>query len=194
MLFFKKIYDWTLAKSEHPKAVWFLSFISFIESSIFPIPPDIILIPMALVKKGKAFFYAFVCTISSVLGGLVGYMIGYLFFNSLGSILINFYNLSDSVNDFKEYYLLYGVWIVIIAGFTPFPFKVITITSGLFNLNIFVFVICSLISRGARFYLLSLLINIYGERIKEFINKYFNLLTIIILILILIFLFIIKII
>ena len=194
MLFFKKIYDWTLTKSEHPKAVWFLSFISFIESSIFPIPPDIILIPMALVKKGKAFFYAFVCTISSVLGGLVGYMIGYLFFNSLGSILINFYNLSDSVNDFKEYYLLYGVWIVIIAGFTPFPFKVITITSGLFNLNIFVFVICSLISRGARFYLLSLLINIYGERIKEFINKYFNLLTIIILILILIFLFIIKII
>ena len=192
MKFMRSLYDWTLKKSSHPKAIWFLSFISFIESSIFPVPPDIILIPMSIVNKARAFFYALVCTISSVLGGLVGYIIGSLLFNTIGIMIIDFYDLNENVDDFKEYYRLYGAWIVIVAGFTPFPFKVITLSSGLFNLNIIVFITCAIISRGARFYLLSFLIYYYGEKVKNFIDKYFNILSYLLIIVLLIFIFLFK--
>tara|TARA_B100000575_G_C22962812_1_gene556156 strand:+ start:51 stop:635 length:585 start_codon:yes stop_codon:yes gene_type:complete len=183
MKIFRILYDWTLSKSSHKNATWFLGIISFAESSFFPIPPDIILIPMVLAKKTKAFMYALICTLSSVSGGILGYLIGLLLFNSIGIILISFYHLSDAVDDFKNYYNTYGVWMVMVAGFTPFPFKVITIASGLFQLNFFVFIISSIISRGLRFYLVSALLYFYGERIKIFIDKYFNFLTIMFLVL-----------
>ena len=179
MKIFRQLYDWTLEKSSRREATWFLSIISFAESSFFPIPPDIILIPMTLAKKTKAFLYAFICTISSVLGGILGYLIGILLFNSIGILLIDFYHLTNEVSEFKEYYNLYGAWIVIIAGFTPFPFKVITIASGLFELNFFIFLVSSILSRGARFYLISGLLYFFGNKIKIFIDKYFNFLTII---------------
>ena len=178
MNIFRKLYDWTLNKASQKSALWFLSLISFIESSFFPIPPDIVLIPMVLAKRAKAFFYALVCTLSSVAGGVFGYFIGLFLFNSIGIFLINFYHLDEQVNQFKDYYNSYGVWIVIIAGFTPFPFKVITIASGLFQLNFIIFILCSILSRGSRFYLISILLYFYGESIKKFINKYFNILTI----------------
>ena len=183
MKIFRNLYEWTLTKSSHKKAPWFLSIISFSESSFFPIPPDIILIPMVLAKKTKAFFYALVCTLSSVLGGVLGYFIGLILFNSIGIILINLYHLNDSINEFKNYYNLYGPWIVVIAGFTPFPFKVITIASGLFQLNFIIFILCSFLSRGARFYLVAGLLYLYGEKIRIFIDRYFNFLTILFLVL-----------
>ncbi len=181
MILFRKLYDWTLKKASQKGATWFLSIISFAESSFFPIPPDIILIPMVLAKKSKAFFYALICTLFSVFGGIFGYLIGLLLFNSIGILLINFYHLDLHVAQFKNYYNSYGAWIVIIAGFTPFPFKVITIASGLFQLNFIVFIVCSILSRGARFYLVSVLLYYFGEGIKILIDKYFNFLTILFL-------------
>jgi len=173
----KQLYDWTLIKSRHPKAFLFLSFVAFIESSFFPIPPDIILIPMIIAKRTKAFFYAFICTASSVLGGLFGYLIGLYLFDSLGTIIINYYELSGQFAVFENYYLKYGIWIILGAGFTPFPFKFITIASGVFGLNIFLFIIISILGRGLRFYLIAFLLRIFGQVIEELINKYFNILA-----------------
>ncbi len=183
MRIFRNLYEWTLSKASQKGASWFLSIISFAESSFFPIPPDIILIPMVLAKRSKAFFYALICTTSSVAGGILGYLIGLTLFNSIGLLLINFYHLDEQVSQFKNYYSAYGAWIVIIAGFTPFPFKVITIASGLFQLNFFIFIICSILSRGSRFYLVSGLLFFFGDSIKIFIDKYFNFLTILFFIL-----------
>ena len=177
MRLLRKIYDWILDKSNHPKAPWFLALISFSESSFFPIPPDVILIPMVIANKTKAFWYAFVCTISSVLGGIVGYCIGSFFYTTVGIIIINYYALQDQFITFENLYKQYGILIVLIASFTPFPFKFITIASGLFHLNIFLFVLCSLLGRGFRFYLIAILLKIFGDIVKEFIDRYFNILT-----------------
>ena len=183
MKFLRDLYNWTLEQSSKKYASWFLAFISFIESSFFPIPPDIILIPMIIAKRTKAFILAFICTIFSVIGGLFGYFIGFALFNSVGLILVNFYGMNDYIESLKEYYNNYGVWFVLIAGFTPLPFKIITIASGLFQLNLIVFIVCSLIARGSRFYLIAVLLYIFGETIKKFIEKYFNILTILFFIL-----------
>ena len=177
MIFLRKLYDWTIVKSQHPRAKWFLSIIAFAESSFFPIPPDIILIPMIVAKKTHAFFYAFICTISSVLGGLIGYLIGYFLFNSLAILILNSYGLYDKFSDFETYYIQYGIWIVLGAGFTPFPFKFITIASGFFGLNIFLFLGLAIIARGARFYLIAALLKTFGSFIENLINKYFNILA-----------------
>ena len=183
MNIFRNLYNWTLNKSSQKGAPFFLGLVSFIESSFFPIPPDIILIPMVLAKRTKAFLFAFICTISSIAGGALGYLIGLILFNSIGIVLVEFYHMEDSIESFRNLYNAYGAWIVIIAGFTPFPFKVITIASGLFQLNFFIFIISSLLSRGARFYLVAGLIFLFGESIKNFIDKYFNFLTILFFIL-----------
>ena len=183
MNFIRKLYDWTLEKSRHPKASWFLAFISFIESSFFPIPPDIILIPMIIANKLRAWTYAFICTISSVLGGVGGYIIGYFFYNSIGVLIIQYYGLDDQFNSFESYYNDLGIWIVLGAGFTPFPFKFITIASGLFGLNFYLFVFVAFLARGLRFYLLAYLLKLFGDWISNFIDKYFNLLSILFFIL-----------
>ena len=177
MILLRKLYEWTLAKAAHKNASWFLSIISFAESSFFPIPPDIILIPMIIAKKIKAFFYAFICTISSVIGGVAGYCIGYFFYNNIGIIIVDYYGLLDQFENFEQYYNDFGIWIVLGAGFTPFPFKFITIASGVFELNFFLFIFTSLIARGARFYLIAILLKIFGDKIKLLIEKYFNLLA-----------------
>tara|TARA_B100001123_G_scaffold450347_1_gene620571 strand:- start:404 stop:988 length:585 start_codon:yes stop_codon:yes gene_type:complete len=178
MKIFRKFYDWTLDKANHPKASWFLSLISFTESSFFPIPPDIILIPMIIANKFKAWWYAFICTLSSVLGGIVGYCIGAFFYSSIGAIILSYYSLEEQFINFEKLYAENGVWIVLGAGFTPFPFKFITIASGFFHLNIFLFIFVALIGRGLRFYLITILLIMFGDWIKNFINKYFNFLTI----------------
>ena len=178
MKVFRNLYSWTLKQASRKYASWFLAFISFIESSFFPIPPDIILIPMIIAKRTKAFILAFICTIFSVLGGLFGYLIGFALFNTIGIILVNFYGMNEYIENLKDYYNNYGVWFVLIAGFTPLPFKIITIASGLFQLNLIIFILCSLIARGCRFYLIAILLYLFGEAIKKFIDKYFNILTI----------------
>ena len=177
MQILRNLYNWTLLKSHHPKARWFLCIISFVESSFFPIPPDIILIPMVIAKRASAFFYAFLCTISSVLGGIAGYCIGYYFYNSLGFLIVNYYGLADQFNNFEQYYTQYGIWIILGAGFTPFPFKFITIASGVFGLNIFLFISISIIARGLRFYLIASLLKIFGKTIENLIDRYFNILA-----------------
>ena len=178
MNFLKKTYNWTLEKAQHKNAKWYLSLISFAESSFFPIPPDILLIPMALASKAKALFYAFICTLFSVLGGVLGYAIGYFFYNSVGIYIVELYHLENSFNIFEDYYKEFGILIVLGAGITPFPYKFITIASGVFGLNIFLFIIVSIIGRGFRFYLIAILLYFFGEKIKLIINKYFNVLTI----------------
>ena len=175
----RKLYDWTLEKSNHPKASWFLGIISFIESSFFPIPPDIILIPMVIANRLKAWTYAFICTVSSVLGGILGYFIGYFFYNSIGILILSYYSLDNQFANFESYYKDLGFWIVLGAGFTPFPFKFITIASGLFGLNIFLFIAVAFLARGLRFFLLAGLIKLFGDFIIKFIDKYFNILAII---------------
>ena len=192
MHFLRKIYDWTLKKSKHPRATWFLAIISFAESSFFPIPPDIILIPMAIANRLKAWTYALICTLSSVAGGVFGYFIGYFFFNSIGILIVSYYSLDNQFSSFESYYKEFGFWIVLGAGFTPFPFKFITIASGLFNLNIVLFVLVSLLARGLRFFLLAGLIKLFGEYIIKFIDKYFNFLAIIFFILLIGSVFIVK--
>ncbi len=183
MNFLKKTYNWTLEKAQHKNAKWYLSLISFAESSFFPIPPDILLIPMALASKARALFYAFMCTLFSVLGGILGYAIGYFFYNSVGIYIIDFYHLENSFNIFENYYKEFGILIVLGAGITPFPYKFITIASGVFGLNIFLFIIVSIISRGLRFYLIAILLYFFGEKIRLIIDKYFNILTIVFFIL-----------
>ena len=183
MNFLKKTYNWTLEKAQHKNAKWYLSLISFAESSFFPIPPDILLIPMALASKARALFYAFMCTLFSVLGGILGYAIGYFFYNSVGIYIVDFYHLENSFNIFENYYKEFGILIVLGAGITPFPYKFITIASGVFGLNIFLFIIVSIIGRGLRFYLIAILLYFFGEKIKLIIDKYFNNLTIVFFIL-----------
>ena len=177
------LYNWTLNKAEHKCSSWILSIVSFAESSFFPIPPDILLIPMIIAKRVNAWVYAFICTFSSVLGGVAGYAIGYFFYNSIGILIIDAYHLSNSFNVFEGYYNEYGILIVLGAGFTPFPFKFITIASGVFNLNIFLFIVTAIVARGLRFYLLAGLLFVFGEKIKVLIDKYFNILAILFFIL-----------
>ena len=178
MNFLKRTYNWTLEKAQHKNAKWYLSLISFAESSFFPIPPDILLIPMALASKAKALFYAFMCTLFSVLGGILGYSIGYFFYNSVGIYIVEFYHLENSFSVFENYYKEFGILIVLGAGITPFPYKFITIASGVFGLNIFLFIIVSIIGRGLRFYLIAILLYFFGERIRLIIDRYFNILTV----------------
>ena len=179
----KSLYNWTLKKAEHKYSSWILSIVSFSESSFFPIPPDVLLIPMIIAKRTKAWTYALICTLSSVLGGIAGYAIGFFLFNSIGILIVEFYHLSNSFNSFENYYKEYGILIVLGAGFTPFPFKFITIASGVFSLNIFLFILTALVARGLRFYLLASLLFIFGEKIKILIDKYFNILAVLFFIL-----------
>ena len=181
----RSLYNWTLKKAEHKYSSWILSIVSFSESSFFPIPPDVLLIPMIIAKRTKAWTYALICTLSSVIGGVAGYAIGFFLFNSIGILIVEFYHLSNSFNIFENYYKEYGILIVLGAGFTPFPFKFITIASGVFSLNIFLFILTAFIARGLRFYLLACLLFIFGEKIKILIDKYFNILAVLFFILLL---------
>ena len=183
MKLLRKVYEWILNRSNHPKAPWFLALISFSESSFFPIPPDVILIPMVIANKMKAWWYAFVCTISSVLGGIVGYCIGLFFYTTIGITIINYYSLQDNFINFENLYNQYGIWIVLGAGFTPFPYKFITIASGVFHLNLLLFIVVSIIGRGMRFYIVATLLKIFGSVIKEYIDRYFNILSLLFFIL-----------
>ena len=177
MNIFRKLYNWTLNKARHKNASWFLVTVSFAESSFFPIPPDVLLIPMVLANRLRAWFYALICTLSSVTGGIIGYLIGFLFYSNIGSLIVDLYGLSNSFDNFENYYNQWGFWIVLGGGFTPFPFKFITIASGVFGLNIFLFIIVAIIARGLRFYLISSLLFIFGDKIRNIIDKYFNLLV-----------------
>jgi membrane protein YqaA with SNARE-associated domain len=155
----------------HPRAAWALGTVSFVESSVFPIPPDVLLIPMVLADRRKAWFYAALCTVTSVLGGLAGYMIGWLLFDALGRPLLELYGYREHFAQFAARYNEWGAWIVFIAGVTPFPYKVITIASGVTQLDLTVFMMASLFARGLRFFIVAGLLYVFGPPIRAFIER-----------------------
>jgi membrane protein YqaA with SNARE-associated domain len=161
----------------HRHAMWAMGFISFIESSIFPVPPDALMMPMVLARRDKAWQIAAVCTIASVIGGLFGYMIGYFLWDAIGQQVMDFYGYAAKMDEFAALYNDWGFWIVAGAGFTPFPYKVITIASGLTQLDLAVFMVASVVSRGARFFLVAGLLWYFGPPIRVFIEKNLGLLA-----------------
>jgi membrane protein YqaA with SNARE-associated domain len=172
----RRLYDWTLSLSAHPHALWALAAVSFVESSFFPIPPDIIMIPMILAQPRKAWLIALVATVASVFGGLLGYFIGAALFDTIGQAIFDFYGKSDAVAAFNERFNAYGAWAVLVAGVTPFPYKVITIMSGWTGLSIPVFIVASIVARGLRFFIVASLLWKFGDPIRFFIEKYLGLL------------------
>ena len=167
----RRLYDWVVEQAAKPWATKAVAAIAFAESSFFPIPPDVMLVPMCLAKPKRAFFYAGVCTIASVLGGLVGYAIGALLYDTAGQFLINLYGYGDKVDAFRAAYAEWGAWIILIKGATPIPYKLVTIASGFAGYNLFWFTILSIVTRGARFYMLAALLYFWGDPAREFIEK-----------------------
>ena len=167
----RRLYDWCIAAANKPYATWLLGIVSFVESSFFPIPPDVMLIPMAIARPDKAWFYATVCTVTSVAGGLLGYLIGALLYDSIGLWLIQLYGYGNKVEAFREAYAQWGGWIILLKGLTPIPYKIVTIASGFAGYNVFLFVLLSIVARGMRFFLLAFLLNRYGAQARLIIEK-----------------------
>ena len=175
----RRLYDWVMGLAAHRNATWVLAAVAFIESSVFPIPPDAMLIPMALADRRKAWLYAMVATVASVLGGIIGYLIGYFLYDTVGQAILEFYGKMDKFESFTAKYNEYGAAIVFFAGLTPFPYKVITIASGVTKMAVPVFIAASVVSRGLRFFLVCGLLYWFGPPIKDFIEKYLGWLTLI---------------
>ena len=171
------LYDKVVELSKGRHALTALAAVSFAESSFFPVPPDVILVPMALANPHKARLYALVCTVASVLGGILGYAIGALLYDTLGQWLISLYGYGQGVEAFREAYAKWGAWVILIKGLTPIPFKIVTIASGFAGYDFFMFVVLSFVTRGARFFLEAELLRIYGEPIREFIERRLTLVT-----------------
>jgi membrane protein YqaA with SNARE-associated domain len=167
----RQLYDWCIAAADKPYAVWMLGIVSFAESSFFPVPPDVMLIPMALAQPKRAWFFALVCTITSVTGGVLGYAIGALLYDSIGGWIIQLYGYGDKVEQFRAAYAEYGAWIILLKGFTPIPYKLVTITSGFAGYSLFFFILFSIITRGARFYVLAFLLHRYGPHARAIIEE-----------------------
>ena len=166
------VYDWMIRTATHPRSLWALAFIAFIESSVFPIPPDVLLIPMIIAKPRKAWLYAFLATSFSVLGGLLGYFIGAVSFEQLGKPILEALGKSDAVSEFAVRFNDVGLWTVLMASITPFPFKVITIMSGATAMPLSIFVPTAIIGRGLRFFVVAALLRVFGAPIKSFIEPY----------------------
>ncbi len=172
---FRALYDWTLRLAHHRHAIRSMAAISFAESSVFPIPPDVVLVPLILAQRDKAYRIAAICTIASVLGGMLGYCIGYFLYESVGLWLINLYGAHDAVAEFRTWYDEWGAAVILIKGLTPIPFKLVTIASGLFAYNFALFVLLATVTRGARFFFIAWLLKRYGAGMKVFIEKRLNL-------------------
>ncbi len=173
----RRLYDWTLGLAGHRHALWALAGVSFVESSVFPVPPDILLVPMVLAARRRAWAIAGVCALASVAGGLAGYGIGYFLYEAVGRPLLEFYGLGARFGEFQALYRDWGAWIVAGAGFTPFPYKVITIASGVVALDPVTFTLASAVSRGGRFFIEAALLWHFGPPIRRFIEANLPLVT-----------------
>ena len=171
---FQRLYEWTLSLAARPAAPYALGAVSFAESSFFPVPPDVMLVPMVIARPDRAWAYALISTVASVAGGLFGYAIGALLYDSVGQWLFNLYGLNKGAEAFRAAYAEYGHWIILIKGLTPIPYKLVTITSGFAGYNLFWFVVLSIVTRGARFFILAALLGRYGAAIKGVIDTHFN--------------------
>lgn len=179
----RPLYNYVMALAAHRHANWALAVVSFIESSVFPIPPDIMLIPMVLARRHKALLIATICTLASVLGGLLGYVIGLFLFESIGKPILDFYSYDENFATFQSRYNEWGVWIVLVAGLTPFPYKVITIASGVTGLSLPVFIITSIVARGIRFAIVAALLWKFGKSIQTFIERHLGILFTVLIVL-----------
>ena len=173
----RRLYDWVIRLASSRYAIPAMGVVAFAESSFFPIPPDVMLVPMVLANRTKAFRIALVCTVCSVLGGLLGYAIGYYFFETIGAWVVNVYGLQSGLEKFRAQYAEWGIWVILIKGLTPIPYKIVTIASGAAHFDLFTFVWASILTRGARFFIVSALLWKYGEPIRAFIEKRLTLVT-----------------
>ena len=173
----RRLYDWVIRLASSRYAIPAMGAVAFAESSFFPIPPDVMLVPMVLANRTKAFRIAAVCTVCSVLGGLLGYAIGYYFFETAGKWVVKAYGLQAGLDRFREQYAHWGIWVILIKGLTPIPYKIVTIASGAAHFDLFTFVWASIVTRGARFFIVSALLWKYGEPIRAFIEKRLTLVT-----------------
>jgi membrane protein YqaA with SNARE-associated domain len=173
----RRLYDWVMRLAQHRYAIPFMGLVSFAESSFFPIPPDVMLIPMVLANRRKAFTIAAVCTITSVLGGLLGYAIGYYFFETIGAWVVKTYGLQAGLETFRAGFARWGIWIILLKGLSPIPYKLVTIASGAAHFDPFTFVWASIVTRGVRFFLVAALLWKYGEPIRTFIEERFTLVS-----------------
>ena len=167
----RRIYDWCIAAAHKPYALWILGAVAFAESSFFPVPPDIMLLPMSLAQPRRAWLFAGVCTAASVAGGIIGYLIGAVLYDSLGHWLIHLYGLEGKVGAFRASYAQWGAVIILLKGLTPIPYKLVTITSGFAGYNIWLFVLCSIVARGGRFFVVAIVLNRYGDFIRAELEK-----------------------
>ncbi len=179
----RRLYDWVLHWAETPYGTWALFFLALAESSFFPIPPDVLLIALAISIPAKSFRYALACTVGSLIGGVIGYIIGYQFMELVGLQILEFYGLMAKFNAVGDLYNKYNALAVGIAGFTPIPYKVFTISAGAFGINFPVFLLASAVSRAARFFIVGWLIYKFGPGIRAFIDRYFNVLAVVFVIL-----------
>lgn len=170
----RSVYDWTLQQSDKRYAQWTLFAVAFAESSFFPLPPDIMLLPMCIAQRAKAMRFAALCTLGSVLGGLLGYAIGALLFETLGKWVIDTYHLQAAFDKFHQGFAEWGVWIILAKGLTPIPYKLVTIASGVAHFPLLPFVLASILTRGLRFFIVALLVKKYGAPIQTFVEKYLN--------------------
>jgi membrane protein YqaA with SNARE-associated domain len=168
----RRLYDWVLRQAETPYAEWVLFFIAVAEASFFPLPPDVLLLPMAIAKRERAYHFAFLCTAGSVLGGLIGYGIGAVAMATIGKWIVHTYHMEAAMQRFDDGFAEWGVWIILAKGLTPIPFKLVTIASGAANLNLISFVLACAVSRGLRFCILAELVRRFGKSIQAFIERY----------------------
>ena len=173
----RRLYDWVIRLAGSRRALHAMGVVAFAESSFFPIPPDVMLVPMVLANRDKAFKIALVCTICSVLGGMLGYAIGYSFFETAGAWLVKAYGLQAGLEKFRLQYAQWGIWVILIKGLTPIPYKLVTIASGAAHFDFFTFVWASIVTRGVRFFIVAALLWRYGEPIRSFIEKRLALVT-----------------
>lgn len=167
----RRLYDWCIAAAGKPHASWIMGVVSFVESSFFPIPPDVMLIPMSLARPERAYFYATLCTLTSVAGGVLGYVIGAYLYDSVGLWLMQLYGYGDKIEAFRSAYAEWGAWIILLKGMTPIPYKIVTIASGFAAYPLLPFILLSIVARGMRFYLLAFLLNRYGPRARAMLEE-----------------------
>jgi membrane protein YqaA with SNARE-associated domain len=173
----RRLYDRIMTLAEGPEAMKWLALISFAESSFFPVPPDAMIVPMVLARPERAWRIAAVCTVASVIGGFFGYAIGYFLFETIGQRIVNFYGLQSAFLKFDQEFQQWGLWIILIKGLTPIPYKIVTIASGVAHFDLLVFALASLATRGARFFLVAALLKAFGPPLRTFIERYLTLVT-----------------
>jgi membrane protein YqaA with SNARE-associated domain len=173
----RRLYDWVMRAAESPQSLRWLAVVSFTESSFFPIPPDAMIVPMVLARPNQAWLIASVCSVASVIGGFFGYAIGYYLFAAVGQPIVDFYGYQAAFDNFRAEFQHWGVWVILIKGLTPIPYKIVTIASGVAHFDLLVFGIASLATRAARFFLVAALLRAFGPPIREFIERYLTWVT-----------------